>query len=126
MSFILLISIDKEVVMIRELSPKTHLILVVSLAVLIALLGCGPSKEKQKMLSFITEYKQAVTAYEELVSKNDTNGVSEMKTKIESFSTKWTDIKVEIGSEVTPQTLDELDNEFATITKKYQSLSNSS
>ena len=89
---------------------------------LITLMGCGPSKEKQQMSGFLVEYNQAVEAYTELSKKTDTNGISEMKVKVDSFKTQWSDMKIEMASEITPQVLNQLDDEFKTITKKYQSV----
>ena len=41
---------------------------------------------------------------------------------IDSFKGKWTEIKIEMDGQVTPQTLNELDIEYEKITKKYASL----
>jgi hypothetical protein len=89
---------------------------------LMALMGCGPSKEKQQMSGFISEYSQTVDTFAELSKKADTNGISEVKAKIESFKSKWSDMKMNLGSELTPQVLNELDDEFKMITKKYQAI----
>ena len=89
---------------------------------LMSLMGCGPSKEKQQMSGFLVEYNQAVKAYTELSKKTDTNGIAEMKVIIDSFKTRWSDMKIEMASEITPQDLNQLDDEFKTITKKYQSV----
>ena len=89
---------------------------------LLALVGCGPSKEKQQMSGLISEYNQAVDAYAELSKKEDTNGISEVKAKIESFKSQWSDMKIDLSSEVTPQVLNKLDDEFKVITKKYQAI----
>lgn len=90
--------------------------------VIMALVGCGPSKEKQMMSSFITEYSQAVDAYAELSKQADKNGIDEAKAKIESFKSRWSDMKMDMASEVTPQVLNQLDDEFKMITKKFQSI----
>ncbi|RLC02560.1 MAG: hypothetical protein DRH90_13585 [Deltaproteobacteria bacterium] len=90
---------------------------------LMALMGCGPSKEKQQMSGFLSEYNQAVKTYTELSKKADTNGISEMKTKVDSFMSRWSDLKMEMASEITPQDLNQLDDEFKMITKKYQAIS---
>jgi len=87
---------------------------------LIALMGCGPSKEKQLMSGFISEYSLAVDTFAELSKKADTNGISEVKAKVESLMSKWSDMKIDLSSDVTPQVLNQLDDEFKMITKKYQ------
>ena len=66
-------------------SLSKTMILFTTIFVIIALIGCGPSKEKQQMTSFIAEYGQAVDAYIELSKQADTNGIAEAKAKIESF-----------------------------------------
>ena len=90
---------------------------------LMALMGCGPSKVQQQMSGFLSEYNQAVKAYTELSKKADTNGISEMKTKVDTFMSRWSDLKIEMASELTPQDLNQLDDEFKMITKKYQAIS---
>jgi len=89
---------------------------------LMALMGCGPSKEKQQMSGFLSEYSQTVDTFVELSKKADTNGISEVKAKIESLKSQWSDMKIDLASEVTPQVLNQLDDKFKVITKKYQSI----
>ena len=72
---------------------KTMLLISVSF-VIVALIGCGPSKEKQQMSGFITEYSQAVDEYAELSKQADKNGIAEVKAKVESFESRWSDIKI--------------------------------
>ncbi len=100
---------------------KTMLLISVSF-VIVALIGCGPSKEKQQMSGFITEYSQAVDEYAELSKQADKNGIAEVKAKIESFKSRWSDMKVDMASELTPQVLNKLDDEFNMITKKFQAI----
>jgi hypothetical protein len=88
----------------------------------VSLIGCGPSKEKQQMSNFITEYSQAVDKFAELSKQADKSGIAEEKAKIESFKSRWSDMKVDMASEITPQVLNKLDNEFNTITKKFQAI----
>ena len=100
---------------------NTMLLISVSF-VIVALIGCGPSKEKQQMSGFITEYSQAVDEYAELSKQADKNGIAEVKAKIESFKSRWSDMKVDMASELTPQVLNKLDDEFNMITKKFQAI----
>lgn len=102
--------------------PKT-IILFSIIFVIISVIGCGPSKEHQQMTSFMVEYNQAVDTYIELSKQTDANGIAEAKAKVESFQSQWSDMKIEIGSEVTPQVLNELDDEFHAITKKFKAIS---
>lgn len=89
---------------------------------LLTFMGCGPSKEKQQMSGFISEYSQTVDTFVELSQKTDTNGISEVKAKIESLKSQWSDMKIDLSSEVTPQVLNQLDDEFKVITKKFQAI----
>ncbi len=103
-------------------SLSKTMILFTTIFVIIALIGCGPSKEKQQMTSFIVEYDQAVDAYIELSKQADTNGIAEAKAKIESFKSRWSDMRMDIASEITPQVLNELDDKFHLITKKFETI----
>jgi len=108
------------------LRTRTFLITIIVFSTifgLMALMGCGPSKEKQQMAGFLSEYNQAVKTYTELSKKADTNGISEMKAKIDTFMSQWSDLKMEMAAEITPQDLNQLDDEFKMITKKYQAIS---
>ena len=108
--------------MLRARSLLTTIIVFSTILGLMALIGCGPSKEKQQMSSFLMEYSQAVDEYAELSKQADKNGIAEVKTKIESFKSRWSDIKMDMASEVTPQVLNQLDDEFKMITKKFQAI----
>ena len=108
--------------MLRTRSFLITIIVFSTILGLMALMGCGPSKEKQQMSGFLTEYNQAVEAYTELTKKTDLNGISEMKANIDAFQTRWSDMKIAMASEVTPQVLNQLDDEFKMITKKYQAI----
>jgi hypothetical protein len=108
--------------MLRTRSLWITIMAILAIIGLLALTGCGPSKEKQQMSGFISEYGQAVDTFAELTKKTDTNGISESKAKIESFKSQWSDMKIDLASEITPQDLNELDDEFKVITKKYQAI----
>lgn len=111
--------------MLRTSSFTKTIVLISMIFVIVALIGCGPSKEKQQMSSFITEYSQAVDKYVELSKQADTNGIAEAKAKIESFQSRWSNMKMDIASEVTPQVLNQLDDEFHMLTKKFQAVASS-
>ncbi len=91
-------------------------------ALLGLLIGCGSSAEKQAMSDFLVMYNNTVIEY----SAADDSKRVEMKEKLDSFKTKWANMKMEMDAEITPQTLDKLDNEYQKITKKYISLTNKS
>lgn len=86
---------------------------------LVFLIGCGNSEKKQVMSDFLKLYSDSVNEY----STADDSKRAGLKEKLNSLKAKWMDIKIEMDGEVTPQVLDELDNEYDKITKKYTSLS---
>lgn len=106
--------------MIRFKSTLKCVILCTALLGLV--IGCGKSAEKQALTEFLTQYENAVNEY----SAADESKRAELKDKLDSYESKWTDMKMEMGAEITPQTLDKLEIEHQKITKKYASLANKS
>ena len=104
---------------------KSTLNYVIVFSVIIGLafvIGCGSSQEKQMMSDFLQQYNQEVDEY----SASDNGKKAEMEGKLDSYTSKWSDMKMEMGGDVTPQTLNELDKEYEKITKKYASLAGKS
>ena len=87
-------------------------------ALLGMVIGCGPSAEKQAMSDFLVLYETSVNEY----TAADESMRANMKEKLDSFKSKWDNMKIEMGAEITPQILDKLDNKYKEITKKYASL----
>jgi len=85
---------------------------------LVFVIGCGNSAEKQAMSDFLKLYSDTVNEY----SAADESKKAEIKEKLNSFKSKWSNMKMEMGGEVTPQTLDELDKEYEKIKTKYASM----
>jgi hypothetical protein len=101
---------------------STFNFIIVFTALLGLVMGCGTSAEKQALTDFLTQYDSSVEEY----SAANESMRAELKEKLDSYVAKWTDLKIELGAEVTPQTLSKLDNEYNKITKKYISLVNKS
>jgi len=102
---------------------KSTLNFVIVLSALLGVvIGCGNSAEKQALTDFLVLYENTVNEY----SAADESKRVELKEKLDSYESKWTDMKMEIGSEITPQTLDKLEIEHHKITKRYHSLTNKS
>ncbi len=102
---------------------KSTLNCVIVLSALLGLvIGCGSSTEMQAMSDFLLMYDNTVKEY----SAADESKRAEMKEKLDSFKTKWANIEMEMGSELRPQELNKLDNEYQKITKKYISLTHKS
>ena len=95
---------------------------IVFTALLGLVIGCGPSARKQALTDFLTLYDSTVNEY----SAANNGKRAEMKEKIDSLISKWGDMKMEMGSEITPQILDKLEIQYQEITKKYKSLANKS
>jgi len=70
------------------------------------------------MSDFLKLYSDSVNEY----SAADKSKQAVMKGKLDSFPSKWSDMKMEMDGQVTPQALDEMDKEYKEITKKYASL----
>jgi len=103
--------------MIRFKSTLNCVIVFSVLFGLVFVIGCGSSAEKQAMSDFLKLYSDTVNEY----SSADKSKKAEIKGKLDTFDSKWTDMKMEMDGQVTPHVLDELDNEYKEITKKYTS-----
>ena len=95
-------------------------VIIVFTALLGLVIGCGSSAEKQALTDFLALYNNTVEEY----SAANESMKAGLKEKLDSFKSKWGDLKMELGAEVTPQTLSKMDNEYQKITKKYVSLTN--
>lgn len=84
--------------------------------------GCGSSAGQQKLSAMIQEYNQVVEDYAAAVQVKDDSKMAELENKVKTYMTAWVNTKSEMMDAVTPQVLDELDNAYQKITKKYQSL----
>jgi len=104
--------------MIKFKSTLNFVIVLSALCGLVFVIGCGSSAEKQAMSDFLKLYSDSVNEY----STADDSKKAELKKELDSFKTKWTEIKIEMDGQVTPQTLNELDVEYDKISKKYASL----
>jgi hypothetical protein len=107
------------------LKIKPHLNYCVVLALiagLILIIGCGESPEKQQMTNFIQKFGKEVDEY----AKAEDGQKAELAAKIESDMAKWTELKIDMGSELTPQVLDKLDAEYQKYTKEFKTLAGKS
>ena len=112
--------------MFNARSTLRYVIVLLAIFGLVFVIGCGSSKEKQQMSTFMQEYSKTVTEYSDVVNKADKSKKAELEGILDSYKTKWTDMKIEMGSEITPQALNTLDQEYQDITKKYSSLAGKS
>ena len=61
------------------------------------------------------EYSKAVDEYSDVIGKGEMGKRPEVEKKIKSFMSKWTEMEMEFGSELTPQELNKLDKEYQNI-----------
>ena len=107
------------------LKTKSNLKIAVVLAAIAGLLfvmGCGNSQEKQQMAEFIQEFGNTVQEY----AKAEDGQKAELEAKLTSLMAKWTQMKIDMGSEITPQALDKLDAEYQKFAKEFKSHSGKS
>ena len=107
-------------------STLRYVIVFTAIFGVVFVIGCGSSKEKQQMSNFMQQYSKAVTDYSDVINTADKSKKAELEEILDSYKTKWTDMKIELGNEITPQALNELDQEYQEITKKYSSLAGKS
>ena len=107
-------------------STLRYVIVFTAIFGVVFVIGCGSSKEKQQMSNFMQQYSKAVTDYSDVINTADKSKKAELEEILDSYKTKWTDMKIKLGNEITPQALNELDQEYQEITKKYSSLAGKS
>ena len=105
--------------MLKFKSKLNFVVLLAAIAGLVFLFGCSNSQEKQKMTEFIEQFGAAVQEYD----KAEDGQKAELETKLNSLMEKWTQMKIEMGSEITPQVLDKLDAEYQRFAKEFKTLS---
>ncbi len=88
--------------------------------------GCGQSNEQKLLSGFLQEYSKAVDNYADAASKADTSLLEQAESNVKAFVSGWTDKKIELGGNITPQVLNELDDEYNKITAKYNQLNGKS
>jgi len=106
-----------------KMKPNLNVVVVLAAIVgLVFVIGCGTSQEKQQMTDFIQEFGSTVDQY----AKAEDGQKAELQTKLESYIAKWTQMKIDMGSEITPQVLDKLDAEYQRLAKEFKTLSSKS
>ena len=106
-----------------KMKPNLYVVaLLVATVGLVFVIGCGDSPEKKQMTAFIEEFSKVVDEY----AKAEDGQKAELQKKLESYMTKWTQMKMDMGSELTPQVLDKLDAEYQKLAKEVKTLSHKS
>lgn len=105
--------------MLKFKSSLNCVMVFAALAGLVFVFGCGNSAEKQKMTEFVQEFEKAVGEYAGAADSHK----AEMAKKVEALMARWTEMKMELGSELTPQVLDKLDIAYKKFAKQFKALS---
>jgi hypothetical protein len=104
-------------------SVLKYFALIAALAAIFVASGCGPSAEKEKMAAFMQDYRNTLDEYADAGSKGDNGKKAELEAKLDALKDQWLLLKEEIGSEVTPQTMEKFSAEFGKLSKTYAELS---
>ena len=106
-----------------KIKPNLNYVVVFAAIIgLVLVIGCGTSQEKQQMTDFIQKFGKEVDEY----AKAENGQKPELAAKIESDMAKWTEMKMEMGSELTPTVLDKLNSEYQKFAKEFKTLSSKS
>ena len=100
--------------MIRFKSTLKFMMVFLAIFGLVVVIGCGNSKEKQ-FSDTVDEYAAADDAKK-----------AELKAKLDTYESKWSDMEMEMDGRITPNDLEKLDKEYKAILKKYSSLTGKS
>ena len=106
-----------------KMKPNLYVVaFLVAIVGFVFVIGCGDSPEKKQMTEFIQEFGTAVEQY----AKAEDGQKADLQKKLESYLAKWTQMKIDMGSELTPQVLDKLDAEYQKLAKEFKTLSGKS
>jgi hypothetical protein len=108
--------------MIKVKSNLSYVVVIALISGLVFILGCGNSPEKQKMSDFLQEFTQTVSEF----AAADQSKKAELEAKLKGYMSKWTQMKYDLGAELTPQALGKMDNEYQKIAKEFKNLAGKS
>jgi len=92
-----------------KLSP-TAIIVILALFP-IAFAGCGDSQGVTTLNAHLSEFSELIDNYKTTVT-GDQSKQPELDARIAAMSAKWTNIRNELGSDITPQKMDELVKQY--------------
>ncbi len=93
--------------------PKVCLAVALAILVLLtgALSGCGDSQGVTTLTAHLAAFSDLIEDYKSTVAEDKTKQ-AELDAKIEAMTAKWTNMRNELGSEVTPQKMDDLVKQY--------------
>lgn len=104
--------------MFKTRSTLNYVIVFSAIIGLAFVIGCGSSQEKQIMSDFLQLFSDTVDEY----AAADEVKKAELKMKLESFGSKWSNMEMEMDGRLTPNDLEKFDKHFKEIQKRYASL----
>jgi hypothetical protein len=108
--------------MLNVRSNLSYVVVFALISGLVFILGCGNSPEKQKMTDFLQDFSQVVSEF----AAADQGKKAELEAKLKDYMSKWTQMKYDLGAELTPQALDKMDGEYQKIAKEFKDLAGKS
>ena len=108
--------------MLNVRSNLSYVVVFALISGLVFILGCGNSPEKQKMTDFLQDFSQTVSEF----AAADQGKKAELEAKLKDSMSKWTQMKYNLGAELTPQALDKMDGEYQKIAKEFKDLAGKS
>ena len=108
--------------MIRFKSTLKFMMVFLAIVGLVVVIGCGNSTEMQSMTDFLKQFSDTVDEY----AAADDAKKEELKAKLDTYASKWSDLEMELDGRITPNDLEKLDKEYKVILKKYSSLTGKS
>jgi hypothetical protein len=89
---------------------------------LVFAIGCGDSQEVQAMKDFLKLYSDTVDEY----AAADEAKKAELKAKLDTFKSKWSNMEMEMDGRITPNDLEKFDKQYKEIQKKYTEIADKS
>jgi len=89
---------------------------------LVFVIGCGNSEEVQAMRDFLKLYSDTVDQF----AAADDEKKAELKAKLDTFESRWSDMEMQLDGRVTPNDLEKFDKQYKEIAKKFAALNGKS
>jgi hypothetical protein len=108
--------------MIGSKSTMFLVMMFVALLGLAVIVGCGNSAEEKAMMDFLKLFSDTVDQY----AAADDGEKAELKAKLDSFHSKWSDMEMQMDGRLTPNDLEKFDKQYKEIEDRYRALAEKS